>query len=166
MAYVKTLICCALLGACGTPGSPDAGVDAGEPRLEIGTGEGTFSSFEEGATLELFCGTQGAQHVWIALRAQGIDPRGTILDLSLFQDADPSAPVSQTFVNRVSLQPVPGEIYSEVYGLTVVVPEPDRAIGEDLTLRVRVTSMDESVVLTGERDVRVDWSPSAPCSML
>lgn len=155
-----------LFGCDGVAPSPDAGppeIDAGrfDPALEVGIGERSFASFEEGDTLLLVCGGQGLQHVWIALRAWGIDPRGTIHDLSLRRDIDGEV-VSQTFHVRVSMQPVEGQPYFELYGLTLVVPEPDRAIGEDLTLRVTTEPTDGSL-LEVERDIDVQWETPEGC---
>ncbi len=146
------------LTACGPAhADPDASVDGSttEPRVEIGNGADTFVAFDDGDTLGLIHGCQGAQHIWIALRAWGLDPRGTILDLALTRDRD-GLRVSQTFTVRVSLQPVAGTDYAEVTGLTLVVPEPDLAIGEDLTLSATVTAMDGRSA-TSERHIRTDW---------
>jgi hypothetical protein len=153
------LACFLLLAACDPgPTDPDGGLplDADvDPALELGTGEGLFSSFEDGETLDLVSGCQGSQHVWVALRAWGIEPRGPIIQLSLVRDSD-GAVVSQAFQVRVSLDPVPGTTYAEVYGLTLVVPEPDGALDEDLTLRATVTDMNEVTVMD-ERPVRIAW---------
>ncbi|HJL20140.1 MAG TPA: hypothetical protein RMH99_31025 [Sandaracinaceae bacterium LLY-WYZ-13_1] len=136
----------------GGTGGPDANVD---PSLELGTGEGFFQPFEDGDTLDLVSGCQGSQHVWIALRAEGIDPRGPIIDLELVRDSDGTV-VSQAFTVRVSFDAVAGTPHADVYGLTLVVPEPDQAIGEDLTVRATVTDMNEVTVMD-ERPIRIDW---------
>lgn len=150
------LLAFALLAACDPV---DVGPDANiAPSLEVGTGDVAFTSFEDGDTLELVRGAQGAQHVWVALRASGIDPRGTILNLALTRDRD-GAVVSQTFHVRVSLTPVEGERYAEVTGLTLVVPDPAQALLEDLTLRATVTEQESAGgrMATRERRVRVAW---------
>lgn len=153
---VRPLIAIFLLLSCDGP-APDA--DAGrplDPSLSIGTGEGRFSSFEDNDTLDLLAGCQGAQHVWVALRATGLDPRGTIIDLSLRRASD-DVVVSSAFRVRVSMDPVPGmEGHFEVYGLTAVVPEPDEALGQDLLLSVRVTDRAD-VEVFDERPIRIDW---------
>jgi hypothetical protein len=138
---------------------PDGSV-SGEPRLEVGTGEQQFEPFEDGDTVPLILGSQGAQHVAVSVRVFGLDPRGTILDLRLTRDRD-GMTVSQTFMVRVSLEPVAGSPgLAEAWGLTLVVPEPDQAIGEALTLRVRVTErMDAGGrVLEVERHLFTDWA--------
>ncbi|MEC7519016.1 MAG: hypothetical protein VYE22_04075 [Myxococcota bacterium] len=132
----------------------DSGVYVGDPRLELGTGEGRFDTFEDGETLDLVSGCQGAQHVWVAMRAWGIDRRGPIIDVELIRDSDGER-VSQVFRVRVSFDDV-GEEYVDVFGLTLVVPEPDTAIGEDLTLRATVTDRNETTVMD-ERPIRIEW---------
>jgi hypothetical protein len=157
-----SLVVAASLGAC-DPGTTDhdAGTGSGdatitgEASLEVGTGEGVFSSFEDGATLELVSGCQGLQHVWIALRSWGLDPRGTIIDLAFVRDRD-SMVVSQSFRVRVSMSPVAGTDHADVAGLTLVVPEADAALMEDLTLRAVVTDM-RGVEVMSERPVRITW---------
>ncbi|HBQ11301.1 MAG TPA: hypothetical protein DEF51_09040 [Myxococcales bacterium] len=127
-----------------------------EPRLALGTGEGRFNTFEDGQTLDLVSGCQGAQHVWVALRAWGIDRRGPIIDVELIRDSDGER-VSQVFRVRVSFDDV-GQEYVDVFGLTLVVPEPDTSIGEDLTLRATVTDRNETVI-SDERPIRIEWGP-------
>jgi len=146
----RPLLAILLLAGCGPGPVP------GDPTLELGIGEGRFASFEDNQTLDLVRGCQGAQHVWTALRATGLDPRGTIIDLSMRRAAD-DVVVSQAFVVRVSLDPVGGEDgVAEVYGLQLVVPEPDQAIGQDLFMRATVTDR-AGVEVFDERPMRVDW---------
>lgn len=145
-----------VLLACGAPPSTDAGTDSSvAPRVEIGNGQDTFVAVEDGQTLPLVHGCQGLQHVWTALRVRGLSPRGTILDLAFVRDRD-GVVVSQIFTVRVSLEPVAGTDYAEVTGLTLVVPDPAQAIGEDLTLRATVTAMDGASA-SSEKHVRIDW---------
>ncbi|MBX3268864.1 MAG: hypothetical protein KF729_01300 [Sandaracinaceae bacterium] len=128
-----------------------------EPQMALGVGEATFAEFADGDTLGLVSGCQGLQHVWTAVRAQGLDPRGTLVDLSLRRVEDGEL-VSQVFRVRISMQPVDGMPgVHELYGLTVIVPEPEEAIGRDLTLRATITDR-AGVELTDERPVRIDWA--------
>jgi hypothetical protein len=154
------LLAALLLSACDPIDvGPDAYVP---PALEVGSGDVAFVEFEDGDTLDLVRGVQGLQHVWIALRVWGIEPRGTILNLALVRDRDETV-VSQAFYVRVSLTPVEGELYSEVTGLTLVVPVPEEALEEELTLRASVTEAGEGgEVLTIERPIHVAWGPGEP----
>lgn len=132
----------------------DPPTDAGMPTLEVGTGEGAFSTFTDGDTLDLVRGCQGLQHVWIAIRTTGLNRRGVIVDLSFVRDRD-GAVVSNPFVVRLSLDEQPDGTQVQA-GLTLVVPEPDQAIGEPLTLHATVTDQD-GIELSSERAVQIDW---------
>lgn len=152
----------AAAGACDpTNWDPASWSTSGEPRVELGTGRDGFEAFEDGQTLELVSGCQGAQHIWTAVRARGMDPRGTILDVAVTRDSDGML-MSQVFHVRVSLEPVACTDYAEVSGLTVVIPEPDLAIGEDLTMRVTVTDREERTASI-ERPIRTEWATEGHC---
>lgn len=141
-----------LVLAC-DPARPPPSVDAGPARLEVGAGEAAFEAFDDGDLVPLVMGPQGGYHVPVSVRVAGLDPRGTILDLRLTRDRD-GATVSQTFVVRVSLEALPTGL-AEAWGLTLVVPEPDQAVEEPLTLRVRVTERAESGGRTLELERRL-----------
>lgn len=119
----------------------------------MGVGEGRYASFEDGDTLDLVTGCQGSQHVWIAVQATGLDPRGVIVDLNLVRERD-EVMVSQPYVVRLTLGVLDG--VGEQVGLTLIVPEPDEAIGEDLRLITTLTDRDD-VSITVERPIRIEW---------
>ena len=116
-------------------------------------GEGRFATFEDGDTLDLVTGCQGSQHVWIAVQATGLEPRGVIVDLTLVRERDGTT-VSQPYVVRLTLGVLDG--VGEQVGLTLIVPEPDEAIGEDLRLITTLTDQDD-VSVTVERPVQIAW---------
>ena len=71
----RWLIAVALaLTSCAPPvASVDASLDGGPPAtLLLGAGRETFTPIAEGDTLLLARGCQGAQHVWITLRATNV----------------------------------------------------------------------------------------------
>jgi hypothetical protein len=155
-----TWILFALAIGCGTKDpAVDAHVVPGDPLVEMGVGLETFEYFEDGDTLGLVCGNQGAQHVWTAIRGHNVDPAGTILDLSFVRDRDQMM-VSQLFRVRVTLQPVAGQPYTQISGLTLIVPEPDQAIGEALTMRGIITTRDMHEFRI-ERPVQIEWVPGS-----
>jgi hypothetical protein len=51
-----------------------AGCAPVEPWIEVGSGDGGFASLDDGDVLRVENGSQGGRHVWVALRADGIDP--------------------------------------------------------------------------------------------
>ncbi len=162
LMLMRPLLALLLLLSCDPVGPDDGGTsdDGGPsvtPSLSIGNGEGMFRDFADGETLDIVSGCQGSQHIWIALQAQGLDPRGTIIDVSIRRASD-DVVVSQTFRLRLSFQPVAGrEGLFQVYGLTIVIPEPDEAVGQDLIVSATVTDRD-GVEVTDERPIRADVS--------
>ena len=134
-----------------------------EPSLSIGTGESQYEAFEDGQTLNIVAGCQGLQHIWMGLRAEGIDPRGTIIDVSI-QRARDRLVVSQSFRLRLSMRPVDGsDVQYELYGLTVVVPNPAELQGEDLLVTAIVTDRD-GVEVTATKPLRATPGPGG-CDM-
>lgn len=61
----------AILTACGGRVDCEA---LGEPALELGEGERSFSAIAEGHRFGREYGGQGGSHIWVALRASGIWP--------------------------------------------------------------------------------------------
>ncbi len=149
-------------GCTQMPPVDDGGVDGDIPSdaaISVGTGEGVFTAFEDNETLELVAGCQGAQHVWVSLRSWGLETRGTIIELELLRTRD-STVVSDPFVVRVSFLRVENEAYAEIIGMTLVVQEPDEALGEDLIISARVRDVQGRQV-TLERPIQLEWGPPA-----
>lgn len=149
-----------LAAACGGDGAdPDAGgrADGAAASLEIGTGADRFVPIEDGETLGMVRGTQGLQHVFVSLRSRGLAPRGAIVELALVRGRDGEV-VSNPFEVRLSLTPVEGEGYAELWGLLLVIEFPDEALGEALTLEASVVDSDGREA-TASKAVRVEWAP-------
>lgn len=139
-----------------------------EPRLALGTGEGRFNTFEDGQTLDLVSGCQGAQHVWVALRAWGIDRRGPIIDVELIRDSDGER-VSQVFrVHAEDLADalavgVPDELHVDDRSAPVDAP---RAQGDPHVLRALAAADEierlpvlegvEATLARAQREARLD----------
>ncbi|MGE0786178.1 MAG: hypothetical protein AB7S26_10850 [Sandaracinaceae bacterium] len=133
---------------------PLAGCVDEEPLLVLGVGEGTFHEFGDGDTLDLVSGCQGSQHVWTAIRTRGLTRTRMLIDLSFTRVRD-DVLVSAPFVVRASLEDGP-DGYEDLAGLTLQIPIPGDAIGEDLLMRGEVTDA-EMRSASDERMVRVDW---------
>lgn len=88
------------LAACSPPAPPppaDAGTDAvvcgpSCDQLVVGTGTDsttrTFRPMADGDNVYLVPGPQGSQHVWVGLRARGIDPTQPRVEMKAFRASD------------------------------------------------------------------------------
>jgi hypothetical protein len=81
---MRLLLLAVVAAACGG----GAGVDAGPPQAELGTGELEFETIADGDPMLVVHGPQGGYHLVGAMRASGIDP-GNPDDLG-----DPSNPTT------------------------------------------------------------------------
>lgn len=175
LGSLGSLLAGALLLGCPTVPGVDAGTDAWAPppdanfdgelpdagapedrRLVVGEGESELVPIEGGRTLLLARGCQGSQHVWISLRADPtFDPRGMTVRLDLFRARD-DLRVSLEFLVRLSFTPDATGTGSSLLGLTLQVPMPEIAIGEDLRLEAEITDR-AGLTAHVERAVRVEW---------
>jgi hypothetical protein len=148
---------------CGPPTLTDTGPsDAPQPpdgsvlwdgELELGEGESAFRPIGDGDVLAVARGCQGSQHVWIALRARRLDPRGMIIRLALTRMSD-GTDVSLEFFVRLSFEAVAD--YSELLALTLQIPLPDDALMQDLRLSGEVVDrMGHGA--RAERRVQIAW---------
>lgn len=151
------LVLALLVASCSASGQgPDAGPsDAGPLALVLGTGERAFTPITEGQTVQLARGCQGLQHVWIALRATGIAPRGVHVRLSLTRVSD-GVVVSAPFDTPITFAPDPGGVYFDLTGLMLVVPTPDLALGAPLVLRGEIVDR-EGRGTSAMLDVMIEW---------
>jgi hypothetical protein len=148
--------------ACADDSATDAGVvpDAMGAELAIGTGGVTcYLPLDDGDTVYLARGCQGGQHLWLSLRARGLDLMAPLVMARAFRTSDETdvGPVAQV---RLTFDPLPGEDWFALNGLRILVPEPDDVDGEEIVVRVRLRE-NRSPGLTIERDkrLRVEWGP-------
>ncbi len=135
---------------------PDAWRRMEDGRLVMGEGESEVVPIEDGRTLLLARGCQGSQHVWLSLRAASdFDPRGVTVRLDLFRARD-DLRVSLEFLVRLSFTPDATGSSSQLVGLTLQVPMPEIALGEDLRLVGEIRDRN-GVTASSERLVRVEW---------
>ena len=115
--------------ACGTASE--------DVRAEVGTGSDTFVSILEGATIAVVCGPQGGQHIWTAIRTQGLDTQAAHVSLRIrFDDGStPTAVVCGQQLDGVTLFQRDG--WSEVAGVICYVPDPEAVHGKRLRLDER-----------------------------
>lgn len=151
MAVALLLVGCATL-----PPPSDAGPsDAGPLALTLGTGEHAFTAVAPDETLHLAHGCQGLQHVWIALRATGIAPRGVHVHLWLSRVSDGN-PVSAEFDTAITFIPDASGAYDDLTGLMLVIPTPDLGLAMPLTLHGEITDR-EGRMTAASIGVTLDW---------
>src|SRR5260370_42673394 len=121
---------------------------------ELGTGvPGVFFSITNGDTVSLIQGPQGAQHIWICLRARALSGHTALVDLAA---TGPSGTVvSAPFYTPFDFAPVSGAPYEQLDGMRLVIPTPEDVLGKTVHLSARITNA--AGVAVDARDVRVQW---------
>ena len=111
--------------------------DGGGPVLEMGSGGiDVYEPVEDGDTVELARGCQGGQHVWIGLRAWGLDTQPALISLRATRASDGemvSLPIT------VRLRFVEMAEYDQITGLQLIIPTPDDVLDEDVDITVEVS---------------------------
>jgi hypothetical protein len=160
---LRALSLASLLGlvasACAEAGP---GPDPLEPRLEVGTGTVRFEALEDGAEVPLTKGAQGGWHLWIAVRAEGLDTGFGSLEI-IQQPADESAPPQRSTVG-VRFDPPDAEGRRVYLGWPAILADPSCSVGELLRIRATLTTP-TGERLTAEREVIPTGGdhPPPPC---
>ena len=149
-----------LIAACGSSQGPADGSVADAPAppaatLRLGEGAAAFRAIEDGDTLLVAMGCQGSQHVWMSLQSEGLEPRRITVELSLSRVSDGSL-VTLPFRIDLSFTPDASGAFAQITGVTLQVPLPDEALGQDLLLVGRLADR-AGVTATSQRRVRIAW---------
>lgn len=136
------------LAACASEAAAPVIPDA--PRLELGTGTARFTRVEDGDVLPMVHGAQGGWHVWVAVRAEGMDVELSSLRLEL-QPADESGePVVTESGARFDPADADGRRVS--LGWAAIFPDPACAVGRLHRVHVTLTTA-RGERIEAERDV-------------
>ena len=144
-------------GLGGTTAENNAGVDGIDggdtppqsDRLIIGRGVEEFIMMTEGEVSTLHRGCQGAQHLWVSLRIKDAEPNSYPFTLTLInEEGDEVAPPYT--LDQEFWSPSVDDEGSELYGLTLVIFDPTRVVGQ----RALITAM---VEIDGQRLSRSIW---------
>lgn len=122
--------------AAGCAAAPE--VEPDEGRLELGTGTWRFEPVADGDELPLVKGAQGGWHVWIAVRAHGLESGVGSLEIEL-QPADESEPPQRTRLG-VQLDPPDAEGGRSYLGWPAILGDPSCAVGRLLRVRATLTT--------------------------
>lgn len=153
-----------LNAACVAPApAPDASCGATNLSLILGRGTGrreTFTRLEEGAEVVLTPGSQGAQHIWVDLRAAGSSaPTATVqLRASLAESGQVIAEQS----GRATLALDPGGGVAFAIPLVLGNGVYCLALGKPLTLEARLQDADGRCGSTQQSVLLQGWDPRAP----
>lgn len=142
------------LGLAGCPGGPDGP----ELPFEVGTGR-RFTPLAEGATLELYPGSQGGQHVFVSMRVWELTDIRARVEMSLERTSDGelmSSPYSLDLRFSKSLQE--GEP-ALLEGLLLMLPDGFRAVDRELRLTATFES-DNGEHGSDTRVVNLQWATS------
>jgi hypothetical protein len=107
----------------------------GDATLELGTGESRFEAVEPGGEVLLVRGSQGGYHVWMSMRALGL--QGERMDMLLeVQPTDGSMAVQQSWV-RVFMDEL--ETGSEYVGWPATIRDAECFVGREVLVRAAIT---------------------------
>ena len=137
------------------PPADDAGTDA---EVAIGTGGiGLYVPLEDGDTALMARGCQGGQHVWIGVRARGLDTEPALVSVSGIRARD-GAMISIPVTVRLRFVQDVDEDWDEITGIQLIVPIAEQAIDEEIDIHVRVAEDARGGrTVTAQRRVTVVW---------
>ncbi len=137
--------------------------DEGEPSLELGTGTWRFEPVEDGQEVPLVRGAQGGWHVWVSVRAEGLEVSTGSLELTI-QPVDESRPPQRTTVG-VRFDPPDTQGRRAYLGWPAIMEEPSCTIGETYRFAAVLTDAAGRRV-RAERDLVIGGgqSPPPPCA--
>lgn len=121
-----------LLGCASTP------ISGSEPQLELGTGTFRYEPLEDGAEVPLVRGAQGGWHVWLAVRASGIDEDTGSLVIEI-ERADESQP-PQSVRTGIHFDPPSADGKRDYLGWPAILSDPSCAVGQLYRIRAIFTS--------------------------
>jgi hypothetical protein len=124
-----------LLGCAGAVPVDDTDHEA---TLELGTGTWRFEPIEDGQEVPLIRGAQGGWHVWLSVRASGLESSTGRLVVEL-QPGDDSTPPEASSVG-VQLDPPDAEGRRSYLGWAAILSNPSCAMGRPLRVHVSLTT--------------------------
>lgn len=120
----------------GPPSDGGPAIDGGSMEVEVGTGQFEFVPIADGGLVDIVCGPQGGQHIWVSARARNFDPRAANLQVSIVR-MDNGMVVCGQQLREVDFLPAMG--FNEYTGIACFVPDPDVIRGQPVRLDGVVT---------------------------
>lgn len=142
MRTFALLVAAALAASCSKPVTPivdpvDAGVAVGKPDLVVGTGDFEFVPVAGGAPVEIVLGAQGGYHIFISVRARGIDPSSVRFEVGLL-DAVSRRAISGDLTVRGSMAPSGDGWFERPAMLGILSVPPEQVHGTEVILWARI----------------------------
>lgn len=128
----------------------------GEAVVELGTGEWRFEPLADEQEVTLVMGSQGGYHVWVSVRAEGIDPDDVTFRVEYEPLDDPSA--MQESRIRLDFDTDETDGTPIFLGWPAQLAEPEAFDGRMTTLRVTVRDR-HGARGTDERAIRIRYAP-------
>lgn len=132
------------------------------PYLLLGKGAREFIAIDDGEVSTLHRGCQGAQHLWVSLRLPVHAPDAYALELQLVDEQDELLAPPFTLTEEFWLayeDSNEGTMGSEIIGLTLVIFDPTRVVGDEALVKAKVTVDDQ--ILESRVWVEVQWGADA-----
>ncbi len=132
-----------------TPITPDAGF-GGDAQLQVGTGDFAFVPVAEGDPVAIVLGPQGGYHIFISLRARGINNSGLRMEVGVL-DAETRTSLSAETSIRGRMSPAEDDWVFRPALLGILDVPPQQIHGTDVILWGRVRDANGTVI---ENEVR------------
>jgi len=138
--------------------------EVGEGVLELGTGEWRYEPIASGEDVELIRGVQGGVHVWLSMRAVGLDPEGVTMEI-VTEKVDGSFGPEESIVEIDLYEPEDTSLgMHEVLGWPAVLSQPGCVVDSELRVSVTLTDRD-GVSATDERIMIPRGTDMPACSL-
>ncbi len=144
LALALSLAAVTLAGCAGASPEPTTA------SLELGTGTARFEPLADGAEVPMVKGAQGGWHVWVSVRAEGLDSGLGSIEIE-HQPADESEPAQVSRVG-VTFDPPDAEGRRVSLGWPAIFADPACSVGRLHRIRVTITTASGQRV-SAERDV-------------
>lgn len=146
LALAAGALAAALAGGCAS----SAAIEPAEASLEVGTGTARFVPLADGDEVAMVRGAQGGWHLWVSVRAEGLDTGLGSLEIA-HEPADESEPEQVSRVG-VTFDPPDAQGRRVSLGWQAILADPACSVGRLHRVRVTVTTA-TGQQLTAEREV-------------
>ncbi len=145
-----------LLGGCAA--------EVGQGTLELGSGEWQFEAIDDGTEVDMIHGAQGGIHVWVSMRATGLDPDRVHMELVTEKLDGTLAPETSEVDIRLDTSDEGGVVTEEMLGWPAVLAAPGCVVDSELLITVTLTD-DKGTVATDQLTVLPRGTDMPACDL-